>query len=391
MKQAFVVAAVVAACAGGAASATPASDAPAPTVTAKRCKAGLRHGVIAGRHVCLRAGQRCRRKRDRSYHRYGFHCHTGRLARVRPTRPAPPPPPPPPGSALNAIRIKVPGTPDRAKIRDGFVWLTGHREHAVFRIDPATNRVTEIRVPDYGPGDVELAAGSLWVGHCQGDFEGALVRVDPQTHAVLARFAGLATCAVAYGADSIWAFDRKRNQVLRIDPAANAVVASIPVERPLRMTFGFGSVWIAREDGSVSRVDPATNTVTATIPVGGPEAFIGGDLVAGEGSIWMPTVRYLYRIDPATNAATPIDVGIERSAGLWGAGVAVAPGVVWVKTSTSTFARLDPATNSVVERLDVGRPTPLSTPYAAGKPGLGFGALWIPIPESNEVWRIPRP
>ena len=389
MKRVLPVALLGVAFAAAGAWPAPVPDSTAPASVVKRCNPGFRHGVIAGRHVCLRAGQRCSRSRDRRYHRYGFHCHTGRLVRIRRGTPALPPPPPPPGAALNAIRIKVPGTPDRAKIRDGFVWLTGHREHAVFRIDPATNTVTEIRVPDYGPGDVELAAGSLWIAHCQGG-EGALVRVDPQTHAVVTRFAGLATCAVAYGADSIWAFDRKRNQVLRIDPAANAVVASIPVERSLRMTFGFGSVWIAREDGSVSRVDPATNAVTATIPVGGPEAFIGGDLVAGEGSIWMPTVRYLYRIDPASNAASAIDVGIERSAGLWGAGVAVAPGVVWVKTSTSTFARLDPATNSVVERLDVGRPTPLSAPYAAGKPGLGFGALWIPIPESNEVWRVPR-
>jgi hypothetical protein len=36
-------------------------------------------GVINGEHKCLRPGQQCIRRFDRQYHRYGFHCHTGRL------------------------------------------------------------------------------------------------------------------------------------------------------------------------------------------------------------------------------------------------------------------------------------------------------------------------
>jgi hypothetical protein len=32
-------------------------------------------------HKCLRVGQFCRIKGDRECHRYGFHCHTGRLSR----------------------------------------------------------------------------------------------------------------------------------------------------------------------------------------------------------------------------------------------------------------------------------------------------------------------
>jgi len=35
--------------------------------------------VINGKYRCLRAGQRCVKRFDRQYHRYGFHCHTGRL------------------------------------------------------------------------------------------------------------------------------------------------------------------------------------------------------------------------------------------------------------------------------------------------------------------------
>jgi uncharacterized repeat protein (TIGR01451 family) len=49
--------------------------------SAHRCKAGLRHALIGGQHVCLDDGRRCTRKFDREYHRYGFHCHTERLER----------------------------------------------------------------------------------------------------------------------------------------------------------------------------------------------------------------------------------------------------------------------------------------------------------------------
>jgi hypothetical protein len=48
-------------------------------VAAKSCSSGT-HAVIGGSHKCLRRGQFCSRSSDRSYHRYGFHCHTGRLS-----------------------------------------------------------------------------------------------------------------------------------------------------------------------------------------------------------------------------------------------------------------------------------------------------------------------
>jgi predicted permease len=48
-------------------------------VTAKSCSSGYTHAIIGGEHKCLRRGQFCAIRYDRTYHRYGFHCHTGRL------------------------------------------------------------------------------------------------------------------------------------------------------------------------------------------------------------------------------------------------------------------------------------------------------------------------
>jgi pimeloyl-ACP methyl ester carboxylesterase len=44
--------------------------------------------VIGGARKCLKTGQPCKRALDKQYHRYGYHCHNGRLARA--AKPKPP-------------------------------------------------------------------------------------------------------------------------------------------------------------------------------------------------------------------------------------------------------------------------------------------------------------
>jgi hypothetical protein len=48
---------------------------------AKTCPAGYVHAKLSWGEKCLKAGQYCKIKGDREYHRYHFHCHTGRLSR----------------------------------------------------------------------------------------------------------------------------------------------------------------------------------------------------------------------------------------------------------------------------------------------------------------------
>jgi hypothetical protein len=49
-----------------------------------RCTKGSVPAVIGGKRTCLRVGQRCAKRLDRQYHRYKFHCHSGRLTRRPP-------------------------------------------------------------------------------------------------------------------------------------------------------------------------------------------------------------------------------------------------------------------------------------------------------------------
>lgn len=61
----------------GAAAVAPTVDgvAIAPVASAKSCSGSYTHAGLPWGHKCLRRGQFCAIAGDRSYHRYGFHCH----------------------------------------------------------------------------------------------------------------------------------------------------------------------------------------------------------------------------------------------------------------------------------------------------------------------------
>jgi hypothetical protein len=48
---------------------------------AKTCPAGFVRAKLSWGEKCLKVGRYCKIKGDREYHRYRFHCHTGRLSR----------------------------------------------------------------------------------------------------------------------------------------------------------------------------------------------------------------------------------------------------------------------------------------------------------------------
>jgi virginiamycin B lyase len=72
--------------------------------------------------------------------------------------------------------------------------------------------------------------------------------------------------------------------VTRIDPATNAIVATIPVGMgPADGARGpDGREWIPNGDGTISVIDPATNTVTDTVTIGGKPFVVRSAF----GSLW---------------------------------------------------------------------------------------------------------
>ncbi len=177
----------------------------------------------------------------------------------------------------------------------------------------------------------------------------------------------------AAGAGAVWQTDYDRDTLVRIDPEADKVVATIPLasgSAPTGIAVTDGSVWIADEHiGAVTRLDPATNTVIATIPVG-PTGSAGPQiLTAGPGGVWVDiqNIKSIVRVDAATNT-----VGLLVPLEGW---VASDGTEVWVAVDggpggRSQVMRIDPVSGKVITTVE------LDTPGVGGL-AVGLGSVWV--------------
>jgi YVTN family beta-propeller protein len=232
----------------------------------------------------------------------------------------------------------------------------------------------ESTVPVQGPIAMVARGSAIWVMA-----PGRLDRIDPASNTVGASMAlGLTTHlfnGLAANAAGLWATDWEAAVLYRVDPATLSVVRDIPVGlAPKGVLADEVGVWVAdTHDGSVLRINPATNSVSATITVG-PLGNSGPNwLASGLGSIWVgvPNNGSIVRISPVTNliqATIPMRAGVSPCGG-----IAVAATAAWITScsGSNTMSRVDPASNTVLETLDMG--------------GFGFnptlidGAPWISV------------
>ena len=171
------------------------------------------------------------------------------------------------------------------------------------------------------------------------DAKGTLARFDPATNAVVAEiYVASGSYGLAFGEDAVWVTSTEHSTVARVDPRTNLVVETIPVGKsPRFIAAGGGAVWTLNQgDGSVSRIDPKTNKVVATIEAGVPGG--GGEISAGEGSVWVTTFEYpITRIDPSTNTVA------QQFFGEGGDAIRVGLGWIWLTNiRAGNVWRLDP-------------------------------------------------
>jgi len=210
----------------------------------------------------------------------------------------------------------------------GSVWVPLCGERALVRLDAETGKITAtIRTGVADPeGSIVTGAGSVWL---MMDKRGTLGRFDPAANRLATEIrlpAGSYGMAFGpAGTEALWVTGTDSDVVSRVDPRTNAVVQTIAVGKsPRFVAAGEGAVWTLNQgDGTVSRIDPTTNTVVATIAVGIPG--IGGEIAAGEGSVWATSLEYpLSRIDPSTNRV------VQQFVGAGGDSVRVGHGSVWL-------------------------------------------------------------
>lgn len=223
-------------------------------------------------------------------------------------------------------------------VGEGAVWVASAAAGRIYRVDPEQNHVTlQIRAKMWdSEGSIAIAFGSLWAVVSFDKPERTLARFDAQTGKLLAQIAlpaGGAGIAAADGA--IWVTSPMQGEVFRVDPATNRVTATVETGgQPRFIAADANALWILDQSGAVQRIDTGSAASVARIPLG--DRFGGGDIAVGGGSVWvslpgMPVIR----IDPVSNQVRAVYGGDAM-----GDAIRFGAGSLWV--SGDSLSRIAP-------------------------------------------------
>ncbi len=136
-------------------------------------------------------------------------------------------------SGERVARIRVP-SPTAILKANGAIWVAGHRDGRVSRIDPATNKVTGAADASPTLEGMIFHQGALWVASNTGQ---AVERIDPDTLKVTSIPLPYNGYGLAAGPDGIWVTagaqegcDETNSVVILIDPARRVELARRPVD-----------------------------------------------------------------------------------------------------------------------------------------------------------------
>ena len=220
--------------------------------------------------------------------------------------------------------------------------------------------------------------GAVW----QADFGcNDLLRIDPETEAVVAQIeVGAAPEGVGTTPAAVWVANHHDGTVSRIDPGRNAVVATIEAgpagaNGPLELAAGPSGVWVhVPAISAVVHIDPTTNAVIGSVPVDGVPAVGTGD------AVWIadPAGSAVLRVDPASHTVAATIPIVPVNAGLLFGGVAAGLGSVWLNTSDGLY-RIDASMEAVVVEV---------YPVELGDASIGAGSVWIAVYGTDQLVRI---
>ncbi len=239
----------------------------------------------------------------------------------------------------------------RLAVGEGAVWVSGGAfDGEIVRIDPETNEiVATIHTGTYkDPYALAVGAGSLWAT-THGD--ATLLRIDPATNgvetievpeAITVGGTPAAVHGVAVLDGRVWMqgspWDDGYGDLFGIAADTLGSWEHVEVRVYDQIWAGFGSIWAFQHDGWVVRVDPTSGAEIARIRIRAVESLDNFRLAIGEDAVWVADGISLYRIDPATDAIVatlPFNESVE--------GLAAGEGAVWATDGTETVYRIDPS------------------------------------------------
>ena len=271
----------------------------------------------------------------------------------------------------------------------GGVWVVGHHDETVQKIDPVKKKVVaSYHIAGFQAEAPLVAAGSLWVPAAG---EAKFVRFDPQRKRVVATYPTTAA-EIAWGYNSIWATTRD-HQLIRINLRTNRIASRLRLSSGFNdfddgIAIGFGSIWITNTDNAtLLRIDPSSNRIIGSISgFGYTNSWM--PVTTGDGSVWVYRITgdqgVVYRIDPYRNLIVK-RIPVGRRGVTWPNGYMLdAGGHVWTCDGGSTMSEIDPGSNTVVAWYRV--------PVTCEEIAYGLGSIWTALYDPSLVYRIdPKP
>jgi len=180
--------------------------------------------------------------------------------------------------------------------------------------------------------------------------------------------------------DAVWVAGTRPYSVQRLDPITNRIVAkvAIPSEACSGLAFGFGSIWVpvCGKMPALVRVDAQKSKVIATLPISPAGEECG--IATSTDSVWMVTDKAgtLNRIDPATNS---VRQKISIPPGSYNP--IFNDGVVWISgVEGGVVTAVDANTGKVLDSMPVGAKPRFLT--------AGGGSIWTLNQGDGSVTRV---
>jgi DNA-binding SARP family transcriptional activator/streptogramin lyase len=264
------------------------------------------------------------------------------------------------------------------------LWGVGHHDDILRKIDPRTSRVLDQwHVAGYQSGPPLAAAGSVWVPSAA---EG-LVRFDPTRGSVVARVP-VQGSKIAFAYLDVWETTRS-HQLDRIDLHTNKIIKSIRLAPGANnwddeLAIGEGAVWVAVADNAtLVRIDQQTNRIVGSI-TGFGTTDSGMPFAVDRNAVWVLRMvggqETLFRVDPGTNTIVKrIQIGPPNGTSPTGT-VATGGGYVWTGNWNRSVSKVDPRTNRVVATYTL--------PDNPQNVTFGDGSLWVDSYDASKAWRI---
>jgi YVTN family beta-propeller protein len=286
------------------------------------------------------------------------------------------------GHVVGRISVPQPGGPfvGRLALGTGSLWIRKSGDDNVLRVDPATGRiVARIHVGFAYDTGIAVRGSDVWVTNGE---DGTVSRIDADTNTVVATIrVGSYPLGIAATANAVWVANHHSGTVSRIDPRSNRVVKTVPISLPsdfsgpLHLAFANHELWVSdATDQAVVRVDPVRNSRTGAILQSGPAC---GGIAADNDSIWIAS-------GCDQNTVTRIDASAARVAAvihLPGVASDVTPGFgsIWATTTNGLLLRIDPKTNHIAAKRNLGDAVILTT---------GAGSVWVINRTTRSIVRL---